>query len=117
MVELKKKLEIIEKAIDDKKGFNIETLEVGKLTSIADFFVIASGNSSSQVVSIADEVEEKMELAGYEAINTKEGYKSARWIILDYEDVIVHVFHRDDREYYNLERLWSEFEKNKEKGE
>ncbi|WP_409228244.1 ribosome silencing factor [Gudongella sp. SC589] len=111
MTELNKKLEIIQKAIDDKKGFNIETMEVGKLTTIADYFVIASGNSSNQVTSIADEVEDKMEEAGFHTLTTKEGYGSARWIILDYEDVIVHLFHRDEREYYNLERLWSEYEK------
>ena len=111
MTEINKKLEIIQKAIDDKKGFDIETMEVGKMTTIADYFVIASGNSSNQVTSIADEVEDKMEQTGFQTLTTKEGYGSARWIILDYEDVIVHLFHRDEREYYNLERLWSEYEK------
>ncbi|MGM0395468.1 MAG: ribosome silencing factor [Bacillota bacterium] len=111
MTDIQMKLEVIEKAIDDKKGFDIETIEVGKLTTIADYFVIASGNSSNQVRSIADEVEDKMEEAGFHTLTTKEGYGSSRWIILDYEDVVVHLFHRDEREYYNLERLWSEFEK------
>lgn len=111
MAESNKKLEIIAKAIDDKKGYDVEIIEVGKLTTIADYFVIASGNSSSQVVSIADEVDEKMSIEGFEPLGTKEGYRSARWIVLDYDDVVVHVFHRDERDYYNLERLWSEFER------
>lgn len=114
MKETDKKLNVIEKAIDDKKGYDLQTLDISGKTSIADYFVITSGNSANQVLSIADEVEEKMELAGFSLLNTKEGHKSARWIILDYEDVIVHIFHKDDREYYNLERLWSEFEKTKQ---
>jgi ribosome-associated protein len=111
MTEIKRKLDIIAKAIDDKKGFNVDILEVGKMTTIAEYFVIASGNSSSQVLSIADEVDTKMSAEGFEPLGTKEGYRSARWIVLDYDDIIVHVFHRDERDYYNLERLWSEFER------
>lgn len=111
MIEIEKKLEVIQDAIDDKKGFDIEVMEVGKRTTIADYFIIASGNSSNQVASIADEVEDKMEKEGFQTLTLKEGYGSSRWVILDYEDVIVHLFHRDEREYYNLERLWSEFEK------
>ena len=111
MTEIKRKLDIIAKAIDDKKGFNVDILEVGKMTTIAEYFVIASGNSSSQVLSIADEVDSKMSVEGFEPLGTKEGYRSARWIVLDYDDIIVHVFHRDERDYYNLERLWSEFDR------
>lgn len=111
MTDLKNKLDIIEKAIDDKKGFDTVSLDVSQKTSIADYFVITSGNSSNQAVAIADEIEEKMNKAGYEILNIKEGYRSARWIILDFADVIVHVFHKEERDYYNLERLWKEFEK------
>lgn len=111
MTDIQKKLEVIKEAIDDKKGFDLEVLEVGKITTIADYFVIVSGNSSNQTSSIADEVEYKMEQAGFQTLTVKEGYSSARWIILDYEDVVVHIFHREEREYYNLERLWSEYEK------
>lgn len=109
MTEITKKLDIIKKAVDDKKGLDLEVLEVGKLTTIAEYFVIASGNSSNQVLSIADEIDDKMSLEGFETLSTKEGYRSARWIVLDYDDVVVHIFHREEREYYNLERLWSEF--------
>ena len=111
MTDLKNKLEIIQKAIDDKKGFDTAVLDVSQKTSIADYFVIASGNSSNQAVAIADEIEDKMSKAGYDILNIKEGYRSARWIILDYADVIVHVFHKEERDYYDLERLWKEFEK------
>ncbi len=104
------KLNIIRKAIEDKKGIDIEVLDIKKISSIADYFVIASGNSTSQVLSIVDEIEYKMTSNGYETIAGKEGYSSAKWIILDYDDVVVHIFKKEDREYYNLERLWKEYE-------
>lgn len=102
--------EIILKAIDSKNGQDVTVLDVRELTSIADFFIIASGNSSTQVTAIADEVEFKMEEAGFEKVN-REGYSSARWVLLDYMDIIVHIFHKDEREYYDLERLWETMEK------
>lgn len=115
MNELDKKLSIITQAIEDKKGFDLKVLDISNLTSIADYFVIVSGNSSSQVMSIADEVEAKMFLENYHMIANKEGYQSARWILLDYGDIIVHVFHKDEREFYNLERLWSHSEIKRER--
>lgn len=102
--------EIILKTIDSKNGQDVTVLDVRELTSIADFFIIASGNSSTQVTAIADEVEFKMEEAGFEKVN-REGYSSARWVLLDYMDIIVHIFHKDEREYYDLERLWETMEK------
>lgn len=112
MTDMENKLTIIQKAIEDKKGFDIEVLDISNITTIADYFVIASGNSSTQVTSIADEVENKMSLAGFEKVANKEGYHSARWILLDYDDIIVHIFHKDEREFYNLERLWSQYNRN-----
>lgn len=117
MSELKNKLSIVEKAIEDKKGIDMQVLDISTMTTIADYFVIVSGNSSTQVTSIADEVESKMFLAGYEKNSNKEGYQSARWILLDFGDIIVHVFHKDEREFYNLERLWSHVERSKNKEE
>lgn len=113
---LEKKLEIIKKACDDKKGLDIEVLNIAEMSGIAEYFVIASGNSSTQVLAIADEVEDKMAEAGFEPTN-KEGRNSMRWILLDFDDIIVHVFHRDEREYYNIERLWSDKDNFKDKGE
>lgn len=111
MNELENKLSIIKNAIEDKKGIDMQVLDISKMTSIADYFVIVSGNSSAQVTSIADEVESKMFQAGFDKVSNKEGHKSARWILLDFGDVIVHVFHKDEREFYNLERLWSQYER------
>jgi len=107
---MNEKLEIIKEAIEEKKGFDIEVLDIRKKSTIADYFVIASGNSSTQVLSIVDEIEDKMTVNGYETVAGKEGYSSAKWIILDYDDVVVHIFKKEDREYYNLERLWKEYE-------
>lgn len=109
MLDLEKKLSIVTKACENKKGFDISVINVSKLTSIADYFVIASGNSTTQVRAIADEIEDKLIEAGYFEVK-KEGYESARWILLDLNDVIVHVFHKNEREYYNLERLWADTE-------
>lgn len=106
MQELENKLEIIIKACEEKKGIDIKVLDISKSTPVADYFVIVSGNSSNQTMSIADEIERKMaEINATEYL--KEGYQSGRWILLDYNDIIVHVFHKEEREFYNLERLWS----------
>ena len=106
MIDLQKKLDIIIKACEDKKGIDIKVLDIAKLTPIADYFVIVSGTSSTHVMSIADEVADKMFEAGTEEI-IKEGYQSGRWTLLDFNDIIVHVFHKEEREFYDLERLWS----------
>lgn len=107
MNELENKLAIVTKAIDDKKGIDMKVIDISDLTPMADYFVIVSGNSSAQVKSIADEVDDKMSLAGHERTSNIEGYQSARWILIDYGDIIVHIFHKDEREFYNLEKLWS----------
>ncbi|SCG83713.1 putative protein yqeL [Proteiniborus sp. DW1] len=102
-------LSIIIKSADDKKAFDIKVLRITKLSSIADYFVILSGNSQRQVMSISDDIEEKMHNKGYE-LKHKEGYSTGKWILLDYGDIIVHVFHKEDRDFYNLERLWADAE-------
>ena len=107
MLDLENKLSIITKACEDKKALDIKVLNISKLTPIADYFIIASGNSSTQVMAIADEVEEKMIEAGTGEV-VKEGYQSGRWILLDFNDIIVHIFHKEEREFYNLERLLSD---------
>lgn len=113
MENLEKKLAVIEKACEDKKGIDIKVLNITKLTPIADYFVIVSGNSSTQVMSIADEVQDKMAELGYVDV-IKEGYQSGRWVLLDYKDIIVHVFHKDERDHYDLERLWSDKKEEKQ---
>lgn len=104
---MNKKLDIIVDACENKKGVDIKVLDIKKFSGIADYFVIVSGNSSSQVGALCDEIEDKMSEQGFDAENVG-GKNSMRWILLDYGDIIVHVFHKDEREYYNIERLWSE---------
>lgn len=105
MKDIDERISIIAKACNDKKGFDIKALDIRKLTTVTDYFVLVSGNSTTQVLSIADEVEEKMTETGYGLLG-KEGKESSRWILLDFGDIIVHVFHREDREFYDLEKLW-----------
>ncbi len=96
----------IAKVLDVKKAENIRVIEINELTIVADYFVIASGNSTTHTKSLVEDVEFEM---------TKLGTKPARiegratgWILMDYGDVLVHIFQKELREYYNLERLWSD---------
>ena len=100
-----KRVDIIIEASLDKKAFDIKVLDIKELTTVADYFIILSGNSTIQTTAIADEIAGKMEEEGYNLLG-KEGHESARWILLDFGDIIVHVFHKEDREFYNLEKLW-----------
>ena len=93
--------------IDNKKGEEVRVLQIGTLTTIGDYFVVATGTSTTQVKALADEVEEKLSAEGLEPKRI-EGYQSASWILLDYYDVIVHIFLKEAREFYALERLWSD---------
>ena len=93
--------------LDQKKAVDIKAIEVGEITSIADAFVIASGNNPPQVRALSDAVEEELSKLGMEPRRI-EGYDTATWIVLDYYDVIVHIFHTDARQFYSLERLWSD---------
>lgn len=97
----------IAKLLDSKKGINIKAIQVQELTSIGDYFVIASGSSVPQVKALSDEVEEKLSKLGLEPRRI-EGYQTASWILLDYIDVIVHIFLEETRDFYSLERLWSD---------
>ena len=103
---MNKTLEIAVKALDSKKAVEISALEVGSLTIVADYFVIAAGTSTTQVRALADEVEYQLGLEGIEPRQI-EG-KATGWILLDYGTVVVHIFDRQSREYYNIERLWQD---------
>jgi len=96
-------------ALDDKKAKNPQIIKVTDLTALADYFVLASGGSSTQVKALADEVEARLKKSGLEPKRT-EGYHGANWIVLDYIDVVVHIFHVETREFYDLERLWQDGE-------
>ena len=112
-MENKEKLEIIQNAIEAKKGFDIDTRFIGDWSSIADYFVICSATNKSQAESIMDEIDEKLSIKGI-LPRRVEGKSTSKWIIMDYEDVIVHIFLSDEREYYNLERLWKNLESESE---
>ena len=94
-------------AAADKLAENIVALDVTELMPLTDVFLLASGRNERQVVSIADEIEDKMLEAGFKMLR-REGKTQARWILLDFGDVICHVKHEEDRMYYSLERLWKD---------
>ena len=94
-------------AAQDKKARDVLTLEISKLSPIADYFIILSAGNTAQAQAIADNIEEKLLEAG-RALLRKEGYRQANWILLDYGDVVVHIFKEEDRRFYNLEQLWGD---------
>ena len=100
-------LEIAYKAVDDKHAEDIVVLNMEGVSLIADQFIICHANSERQVQAIAREVSDKEHEAGY-TVKRMEGLELARWILVDLGDVVVHVFHRDERGYYNLEKLWGD---------
>jgi len=102
-------VKIAAKALDDKKAVDIKVIKIGDLTVLADYFVICNGTSTTQIKSLADEVEFKMEEAGYK-ISHREGKSAGNWILLDYHDIMVHIYNKEMREFYDLERFWRDGE-------
>src|SRR5690554_1919670 len=96
--------------LDEKKAGDVVILDISRLTVIADQFVIASGRSEAQVKALHGEIDKRMSEKGIEPKHI-DGGRGGRWIVLDYGDVIVHLFHHEEREFYNLERLWADAEK------
>lgn len=93
-----------------KKGTDVIILDLKKISSVTDYFVICSADSDTQVKAIADAIRNGMEKID-EYVWHLEGYQALRWVILDYVDVVAHIFHKEDREFYNLERLWGDARK------
>ena len=104
------KLEIIVKALDDKRATDIDVLDISKLTSLGDYFIICTCTSGVQVKACADEVEEKSKENGFPP-NHIEGYRSGNWILMDFGDIIVHIMETETRGFYSLERLWDDAKK------
>jgi len=100
-----KNIEVVLKACDNKKAYNFVVLDVSKISSITDYFIICSANNERQTLAIADEVIEKTHEEGIK-IYHKEGFETGRWVLLETDNIIVHIFHRDEREVYDLESLW-----------
>jgi len=107
LLDSKALLDLIVDALQDKKGKEINIINIENISILADYFVICSGTSTTHLKALADSVEEKTEESGYTLLH-KEGYNSFRWILLDFGEVVVHIFHDEDRKFYNLERLWSD---------
>ena len=97
---------IAAKALDEKKGKEIAAIEVSEQTTLADYFVIASGTSNTQINALCDSVEKAMKEQADEMPLRREGYRDGTWVLLDYGSVVVHVFSPEAREFYALERLW-----------
>lgn len=95
------------KALDEKKAVNLKVFEIGHLSTLADYLVICNGTSSTQIKALADECEFKLDQAGYQ-IDHREGMEARSWILLDYIDIIVHIYSTDSRKYYDLERFWKD---------
>ncbi|HKM03838.1 MAG TPA: ribosome silencing factor [Lachnospiraceae bacterium] len=96
---------LVIEALEDKKAENIRIIDINKVSTLADYFIIASGTNRSQIQALAESVEEKLGRAGYEKKQI-EGYDTANWILIDYRDVIVHIFDKENRLLYDLERIW-----------
>lgn len=95
------------KILAGKKGKDIKVIEISDVSVLADYMVIATGTSSTQVKALAETVEEKLDEQGV-SVSHIEGYRSNSWILLDYIDIIVHIFNEEAREFYDLERLWQD---------
>lgn len=98
---------IAQKALEDKKAEEVKILDLQGLSSIADYFVIANGSNVNQLHAMADEVEEKLFEAGYK-LHHSEGYQGGTWILLDFGNLLVHLFNKEERNFYSLDRVWSD---------
>ena len=96
---------LIVHSLEEKKAEDIRIIDISKISTIAGYFIIANGTNRNQVQALADNVGEDCHKAGY-ALHQTEGYNSANWILMDYSDVIVHIFSKEDRLFYDLERIW-----------
>lgn len=104
-MQAKEMAKIAYHALDEKKGEDIRIIDIAGISVLADYFIIANGSSESQVQAMVDNVEEEMHKAGY-SLKQREGYGSGNWVLLDFGDVIVHVFDEENRLFYDLERIW-----------
>lgn len=99
---------LICKLLSDKKAYDIIYIDVGNKSSLCDYFIICSGRSSTQVRSLAENLEEKLSKEYFIEPRRRDGVREGRWAVLDYEDVIVHIFNDEERDFYHLERLWED---------
>lgn len=105
MEQAKKMVKIAYQALDEKKGEDIKIINLEGISVLADYFIIANGTNSSQVQALVDNVEEELHKAGH-SLKQREGYSNGNWVLLDFGDLIVHIFDRENRLFYDLERIW-----------
>ena len=96
-------------ALEDKKADDIKVISIDKVSTLADYFIIASGSNRNQVQAMVDNVEEVLGKAGYTPKQV-EGYQNANWILMDYRDLVIHIFDTENRLFYDLERIWRDGE-------
>ena len=105
MTDPREMADIAVKALEEKKAIDIKIIDIAHISTLADYFIIASGSNRSQVQAMADAVDESRGKRGLHAKST-EGYQNANWILLDYGDIVVHLFDEENRLFYDLERIW-----------
>lgn len=107
MNQSKEMARIAYNALSDKKGEDVKIIDITGISVLADYFIIANGNSDSQVNALVDNVEEELHKAGY-PLRQREGQASGSWVLLDFGDIIVHIFDKENRLFYDLERIWKD---------
>ncbi len=107
MTDSKDMLRLAVAAIEEKKGENIKAIDISKISVIADYFVIATAQNASQIDAMADEIEMRFSNEGIEPKQI-EGKNTSGWVLMDYKDVIIHIFNKEQRLYYDIERIWTD---------
>ena len=105
MCKAKEMAKVAYHALNEKKGEDIKIIDISEISVLADYFLIANGTNENQVRALVDNVEEEMHKHGY-SLKQREGYTSGKWVLMDFGDIIVHIFDRDSRQFYDLERIW-----------
>lgn len=109
MDQSKEMVKLAIQALEDKKAEDIHVIDIREVSVIADYFIIANGTNRNQVQALVDNVDEKLGRAGYH--NRMEGYDAANWTLMDYKDIVIHIFDTENRLFYDLERIWRDGKK------
>lgn len=107
MANIKEYVDEAARIIDDKKGLDIKVLNIAGISPLADYFILATGTNANQLHAMCDEIAEKLSAKGLHPKQT-EGYQTGNWILMDYGDFMIHLFSKEAREFYNLDRIWKD---------
>lgn len=105
--DLKEIVRLVYQALEDKKAEDISIIDISEISVISDYFIVASGNNQNQLLAMQDEVDRVLHEHGI-SVKQVEGNRTSTWILMDYEDLIIHLFSKEDRLFYNLERIWQD---------